>query len=139
MDNSDFKDSHNYLHSEITAKILQCFYLVYNHTGYGFEKNIYIKSLHIEFQKAGLKSETYKNVELYYQEHDIGNFTADMQVEDKVLIKIGTQEDLSQTDELVLYNHLKTSILEVGLLLNFGISPMQRRKTFLNDNKSNIS
>lgn len=127
------------MHSDITAKILQCFYQVYNHTGYGFDKSIYIKSLHIEFQKAGLKSETFKNVELYYQMQDIGNFTADMLVENKILINVGTQEELSQTDELILYNHLKTSILEVGLLLNFGISPMQRRKTFLNNNKSNIS
>ncbi len=139
MDNSDIKDKKQYLHSDITGKILQCFYQVYNRTGYGFNNHIYIKSLHIEFQKIGLKSEPFKTVEIYYQMQDVGNFTADIVIEDKILIKIGTNEELSQMDELVLYNHLKTSILEAGLLLNFGISPMQRRKTFSNNDKSNIS
>lgn len=139
MDNPDLKDNKQYLHSEITGKILQCFYHVYNHTGYGFDKVIYIKALQIEFQKSGLKSETFKNVEIYYQMQDIGDFTADIVVEDKVLIKIGIDESLSSRDELVLYNYLKTSILEVGLLLNFGTSPEQRRKTFSNNNKTNLS
>lgn len=139
MDSSDKKDKTQYLHSEITAKILQCFYRVFNHTGYGFDKGVYTKSLHIEFQKSGLKSETFKVVDIYYQMQDVGNFTADVVIEDKILIKIGTNEELSQTDELILYNHLKTSVLEVGLLLNFGVRPMQRRKTFLNNDKSNMS
>lgn len=139
MENFDLKDKQQYLHRDITGKILQCFYEVYNNTGYGFDKSIYIKALHIEFQKIGLKSETFKVVEIYYQMQDVGNFTADIVIEDKILIKIGTHEELFQTDELVLYNHLKTCIFEVGLLLNFGINPMQRRKTFLNDNKSNMS
>lgn len=139
MENSDLKDKTLYLHNELTGKILQCFYQVYNNTGYGFDKSIYIKGLHYEFQKIGIKSETYKNVEIFYQMQDVGNFTADIVAENKILIKTGIGEELLQTDELILYNHLKTSIFEVGLLLNFGINPMQRRKTFLNNNKSNIS
>ncbi len=139
MDNSDIKDKTQYLHSDITGKILQCFYQVFNYTGYGFDKAVYIKSLHIELQKIGLKSEMFKIVEIYYQMQDVGNFTAEIVVEDKILIKIGTNAELSQIEELILYNQLKTSILEVGLLLNFGITPMQRRKTFSNNNKSNIS
>ena len=111
MDILDKKDTPLYLHSEITGKILQCFYQVFNHTGYGFDKDVYIKSLHIEFQKNGLRSETFKVVEIYYQMQDVGNFTADIVVEDKILIKTGTREELSQTDELILYNKLKTSIL----------------------------
>jgi len=139
MDNSEKTDNNQYLHSDITGKILKCFYQVFNHTGYGFNKDIYIKSLHLEFQKNGLKSEISKNVEIFYQMKDVGNFSADIVVQDTILIKVGTSENLSQTDELVLYNHLKTCIFEVGLLLNFGITPLQRRKMFSNFNKSNMT
>ena len=56
-----------YLHSEITGKILQSYFQVYNNVGFGFDKTIYISSLHIEFQKSGLKSEINKPIEIYYQ------------------------------------------------------------------------
>lgn len=129
----------NYLHSEITGKVLHSFFQVYNNIGHGFEKLIYINSLQIELQKAGLKSEIGKPIEIYYQAIDVGNFTADIIVENSVLLKISNREDLSTTDEQVLYNQLKVSIMEVGLLLNFGLSPQQKRKVFTNDMKSNMS
>jgi GxxExxY protein len=129
----------NYLHSELTGKILQSFFHVYNHTGYGFEKLIYIHSLQIELQKAGIKSEINKLVEIYYQTKDVGNFIADIVVDEKILIKICTREELSNIDEQVLYNHLKVCILEVGLVLNFGLSPQHKRKVYTNDQKSNMS
>ncbi|MBU0661166.1 GxxExxY protein [Patescibacteria group bacterium] len=132
-------ENEKYLHSEITGKILQAFYQVFNNTGYGFDRSVYIKSLHIELQKAGLKSECNKTVEIYYQTKDIGNFISDIVVEDSVLLKICTKEELTSTDEQMLFNHLKVSILEVGLLLNFGISPQHKRKVYTNDRKCNMS
>lgn len=132
-------ENEKYLHSEISGKILQAFYQVFNHTGYGFDKSVYIKSLHIEIQKSGLKSECNKTIEIFYQTIDIGNFTADMVIENCVLIKVCTKEELSAIDEQILFNHLKVSILEVGLLLNFGIMPQHKRKVYTNNRKSNMS
>ncbi len=128
-----------YLHSDITGKILQAFYHVFNNTGYGFDKAVYINSLHIELQKAGLKSECNKTVEIYYQTIDIGNFAADMVIDNCVMLKVSTKEELSAIDEQILYNYLQVSILEVGLLLNFGIMPQHKRKIYTNNRKSNMS
>jgi GxxExxY protein len=128
-----------YLHSEIIGKILQAYFHVYSNVGYGFEKIVYINSLQIELQKTGLKSESNKTVEIYYQTIDIGNFTADIVVENSVLIKICNKEELSVSDEQILFNQLRVSILEVGLLLNFGMSPQHKRKIYTNDRKSNMS
>ena len=127
------------LHTEITGKILQAFFQVYNHVGFGFDRTIYISSLQIELNKTGLKSETNKPIEIYYQTIDVGNFTADIVVENSVLIKICNKEELSATDEQILYNHLKVSIMEVGLLLNFGLMPKHKRKVLPNVQKSNPS
>jgi GxxExxY protein len=127
------------LHSDITGKILQAFFQVYNQTGYGFDKIIYISSLQIELQKAGLKSESNKPTGIYYQTIDVGNYTADIVVEGSVLLKICNKEELSATDEQILFNQLKVSIMEVGLLLNFGLMPQHKRKVYTNDRKSNMS
>ena len=127
------------LHSDITGKILQTFFQVYNQIGYGFDKIIYISSLQIELQKAGLKSESNKPTGIYYQTIDVGNYTADIVVEGSVLIKICNKEELSATDEQILFNQLKVSIMEVGLLLNFGLMPQHKRKVYTNDRKSNMS
>jgi GxxExxY protein len=116
MDFGDFKDKKNLgvthsLHSEITGKILKSFYQTFNHTGYGFEKRIYINSLHIELQKTGLKSEIHKTIEIYYQAIDVGNYISDMVVEDKILVKISTHKELIPDDELILYNEGSVSII----------------------------
>jgi GxxExxY protein len=95
--------------------------------------------LQIELQKAGLKSESNKPTGIYYQTIDVGNYTADIVVEGSVLIKICNKEELSATDEQILFNQLKVSIMEVGLLLNFGLMPQHKRKVYTNDRKSNMS
>jgi GxxExxY protein len=129
----------SYIHSEITGKILQSFFQVYNHIGFGFEKTIYISSMQIEMQKQGLKSEINKLVEIYYQTIDVGNYTSDIVVENSILLKLCSKENISVIDEQILYNHLKVSVLEVGLLLNFGLTPQHKRKVCTNDRKSNMS
>lgn len=128
-----------YLHSEITGKILQSFFQVYNNIGFGFDKSIYIQSLQIELKRLGVKYEINKSEEIYYQAQDVGNFIADIIVEGIILIKVSGKEEISIIEEQVLYNHLKVSILEVGLLLNFGLTPQHKRKVYTNDRKSNIS
>jgi len=132
-------EDQQYLHSEITGKILKVFFQVFNHLGYGFEKSVYINSLHIELLKDGLKSECSKVTGIYYQTIDVGNFISDIVVEGKVLLKISTQEEISVIDEQVLHNHLKVCEYQVGLLLNFGIQPQHKRKAYLNERKSNVS
>ncbi len=128
-----------YLHAELTKEILRVFYHIYNNLGYGFDKTVYIKAIMIELRKSQLQSEFLKKVPIFYLANDLGNIIADIVVENKVLIKIETKEIIDTDSSLILYNHLHASDLEVGLLLNFGRMPEQKRKYCDNETKQNLS
>ena len=120
-----------YLHSEMTDKILKSFYEVYNQVGIGFEKSVYVKSLLISMKNAGLKREINQEKALYYSGEEVGKLRIDIFVEDKVLIKVTVEEKLQDKDVEILQNEVRLSEIEVGLLLNFGLVPEQRRKIYL--------
>jgi len=133
----DYTDS--FLHSEITGKIIQCFYQVYNGLGIGFSKKHYIHALINDLRKEGLPLEHNRLVELFYKGIDIGDFYVDILVERKILVYIETDNEISSLKGTYLYNKLKSSIYEDGLLLNFGVSPEHARKQIPNDTKYNAS
>lgn len=129
----------DFLHSDVTGKILQSFYLVYNGLGIGFSKKMYINSLMHELKKLGLSAESNKSIEIFYQQIDIGDIQVDILVNGIVLLEIETNNEIVVSNGQILYNKLRSSIYEVGLLLNFGQSPEHIRKIFTNDRKVNLS
>ena len=62
----------NYLHSDITSKILKAFYNVYNKLGFGFLEKVYEKSMLIELRNLGLKAENQKQIKVYYYDVEVG-------------------------------------------------------------------
>ncbi len=128
-----------YLHTEITSEILRIFYHIYNNLGYGFDKSKYIKAIMIELRKSELQCEVNKNVPIFYDANDLGDIIADIVVENKILLKIETKEIIDTDSSRVLYNYLHACELEVGLLLNFGKLPEQKRKFCDNATKQNLS
>ena len=128
-----------YLHSEITKQILRIFYCIYNNLGCGFDKSMYIKAMIIELRKSELQCEAYKNIPIFYQANDLGDIIVDIVVENRVLLKIETKEKIDTDSNRILYNFLHACDLEVGLLLNFGKMPEQKRKYCDNATKQNLS
>ncbi len=120
-----------YLHSDLTNKILRAYYSVYNELGYGFLESVYHNSMMIELKKLGLKCEKEKKIEVYYDGILVGNYIADIIVEDKVILELKAVSKLNPQHEVQLINYLKATGIKVGLLLNFGKKPQQRRKTWL--------
>ena len=129
----------NYLHSEITGKVLEAFYKVYNGLGIGFPKKVYINALVQGLRKAGLKGEQYKSMEIYYDQVDVGEIPADIVVEGLILLEVSNDDEISAPKGQVLYNKLRSGIYEVGLLLNFGQTPEHLRKVCTNDRKANLT
>ncbi len=117
-----------YLHKDLTAKIIELFYKVYNTLGYGFSEKIYEKALVLEMNKAGMNIELQEPVQVKYDGHIIGTYIPDMIVEEKVIIEIKAVAQLIPAHEAQLLNYLKASGKEVGLLLNFGQTPEIKRK-----------
>ena len=121
-----------YLHQELTAEIIRRFYIVYNTLGYGFLEKVYEKSLKIELEKAGFHVERQKPINVCYDNELVGEYFADLLVENKVIIELTAAETLCEEHEFQLINYLKATDIELGLLLNFGIKPEVKRKIFSN-------
>jgi len=136
----DFNENINkkYLHSEITAKILQGFYHIISKFGYGFGIEAFRKALTIELEFLGLKCEADELVELNYRDKKIGEFKIDILVEEKVNVMIISDDRNLRKSEIKLSNQLKNSKIEVGLLLKGQIDGEHKRLFFSNDNKQKI-
>ena len=109
-----------YLHFDITEKIIKCFYNVYYELGPGFLESVYEKALLIELIDFGLRCEAQKAIKVKYKGNVIGNFIADITVEDKIIIEIKAIEKLIPKHEAQIINYLKATGIKLGLLVNFG-------------------
>ncbi len=126
------------LYSEITDKIISSFYKVYNTLGYGFLEKVYENSLVIELKRSGLKVSQQQNIKVYYEDYVVGDYFADIIVNDQVVIEIKAAEGFREENRAQLINYLKATDKEVGLLLNFGKTPEFKRVIFTNDRKEII-
>lgn len=125
----------DYLFQDLTSKIISCFYKVYNKLGFGFLEKVYENALLIELTNSGLRVDRQKPINVYYENQLVGEYFADLIVDDKVIIELKAAEALIEEHELQLINYLKATDIEVGLLLNFGQKPEIRRKIFTNDRR----
>lgn len=123
------------LHKDITDKIIRTFYKVYNELGYGFLEKIYQNALYLELIKAGLHCQKQRQIKVYYKEQLVGEYYADLIVNDSVILELKAAEGLVVEHEYQLMNYLKATEIEVGMLLNFGKEPIFKRKVFTNKNK----
>lgn len=121
-----------YLHEELTSIIIKCFYAVYNQLGYGFLEKVYENALKIELESQGLIVEKQKPIKVHFRNNVVGEYFADLIVEDEVILELKAAETLCEEHELQLINYLKATDKEIGLLLNFGKKPQIKRKIFTN-------
>lgn len=124
------------LHKDLTDIILKTFYEVYNELGYGFLEKVYQNALLIELRNNGLTVTPQKRIKDYYKGDEVGDYYADLIVEDKIILELKAVEHIVEQFENQILNYLKGTDCEVGLLLNFGKRPEFRRKVFKNKRKT---
>ncbi|MCK4311277.1 MAG: GxxExxY protein [Candidatus Cloacimonetes bacterium] len=125
-------------YEKITEKIIKAFYNVYNSLGYGFLEKVYENALLIELRKLGLKCKRQVPIKVFYENQIIGEYIADILVENKIIIELKAIKQLTKQDEAQLLNYLSSTEIEVGLLFNFGEKPEFKRKIFDNERKTYI-
>lgn len=125
------------LHEEITSQIIKAFYKVNNTLGFGFLEKVYENSMKLELQNAGLKVEQQKNIRVSYNGVEVGDYYADLLINECVIVELKVAECLCEEHEAQLLNYLKATNVEVGLLMNFGKKAEFKRKIFTNENKIN--
>lgn len=123
------------IHKELTDQIIRSFYDVYNILGYGFLERVYQNALFLELKSRGLRVEHQKQIQVYYKKINVGEYYADLIVNDLVVIELKCASTLIEAHEKQLLNYLKSTRLEVGLLLNFGVVPEFKRKVFSQSRK----
>jgi len=128
-------DSTNIKHQEITDKIIKIFYKVYGQLGYGFLEKVYENAMMIQLKKEGLPASAQSPIKVSYEGEVVGEYFADILVDNKVIIEIKGVKSLASEHEAQLLNYLKATDVEVGILLNFGPKPEVKRKLFDNSRK----
>lgn len=128
-----------YQHFELTQEIIGTFYDVYNALGYGFLEKVYENALVIELRVRGFQVEQQKPISIQYRNQIIGEYYADILINDLIIIELKATKALAKEHEAQLLNYLKATRYEVGLLMNFGPQPKYKRKVFSNHNKPNLN
>ena len=115
---------------ELTKTVIGCAYKVYNVLGYGFLESVYEKAMLIELTKAGLRATSQKEVLVHYEGQIVGEFKADILVEDEaiIIVELKSVKMLEKAHEVQLVNYLAATQIDIGLLINFGEKSVQVKR-----------
>lgn len=127
-----------YKHSELTETVIGVFYDVYNELGFGFLESVYRKAMALALRDKGLKAAEEVAVSVFFRGMSVGDFRADLVINDVVLLELKTAEHIIAAHESQIINYLRATTLEVGLVLNFGPRPQVRRILLDNDRKHKV-
>jgi len=122
----------NLKYVELTEQIISCAYEVYKILGIGFLEKVYENAMIEELKSRGLKAESQRRITVRYKGHVIGDYFADIVVEDVIIVELKALDKLNDINELQIKNYLKATGIEVGLLINFGKSVEVKRKYIQN-------
>lgn len=120
---------------ELIDIILKQFYRVYNDLGHGFLERVYQNALYFALIDIGLKCEAGKSIKIYHDGHVVGDYRADLIVENCIILELKACEELNPPHEAQLINYLKATEIEIGYLLNFGKKATFCRKIYSNNRK----
>lgn len=106
-------------YKDLTESIIGCAYRVHNKMGFGFLESVYEKCLLIELKRAGLQAEAQRSITVYYENEVVGEFVADVIVEDAIILELKSVRRVVKAHEIQLVNYLTAIRNDVGLIINF--------------------
>lgn len=115
-------------YKNVTETIIGCAYRVYNKMGFGFLESVYEKCLLIELLKAGMDAESQKPITVYYDDEIVGEFAADIIVNDTIILELKSVRRVVKAHEVQLVNYLVATEKPIGLILNFGESKVEVKR-----------
>jgi GxxExxY protein len=113
---------------DITENIIGSAFEVHKTLGYGFLEKVYQKALQAELQQRGLQVVSEQKIKVYYKGIIVGDYEADLLVENSVLVEIKVTPFYNKENEAQLLNELKATQVGVGLLLNFGRTKVEFKR-----------
>lgn len=123
------------LEQKLSNQVIHCYYKVYNTLGYGFLEKVYENALYYELSYNGISCKRQCPIKVYYANTSVGEYFADIIVEDRIILELKAVDFLIPEHEYQLINYLKATEIELGILMNFGKEPKFIRKVFSNERK----
>jgi GxxExxY protein len=118
--NTNTSSSKTLPYADITEKILEAAFEVSKELGSGFLESVYKNAMAIVLCARGLKVELEKPISVLFREQQVGQFYADLLVNDKIIVELKAVSALTPEHVAQTINYLKATGIEVGLLINFG-------------------
>ncbi|NGP89796.1 GxxExxY protein [Fodinibius halophilus] len=120
-----------YKHHKLTRKIIKGYYGVYNELGTGFLESVYESAMLFTLKnELGMDVKSQVPITVYFRDIIVGEFRADLVVENKVIVELKAVSILLSEHKAQLINYLKATDIELGLLMNFGDEPEFKRFIF---------
>lgn len=108
------------IHKELSYKIVGLAMQVHTELGFGFVEKVYENALMILFRENGIKAEQQVPIKVYFHGQIIGEYVADILVEDSIILELKAQTHILDKHKVQTLNYLKATNLKLGILLNFG-------------------
>ena len=118
------------MNEELTGKIIGCAMKVHRVLGPGFLESVYQKALLHELRKSGVKAQGEKPIAVLYDSVVVGDFSADLLVEEQIIVELKAVERLCSAHEVQTVNYLTATGLDIGLLINFGAGSLEFKRKF---------
>jgi len=125
--------------NDLTGKIIGLAMKVHRILGPGFLESVYQKALVYELAKAGLKIESDKLIQVRYEGIIVGDFKADLFINEILVVELKAVSGLIIEHEVQLVNYLTATGKDIGLLINFGARSLEFKKKFRTPKIEDIS
>ena len=116
------------IHKELAYRIVGCAMEVHRELGYGFLEKVYENALMVLLKKEGIEAKQQYPISVHFEGVVVGEYFADILVENKILIELKTVERMTNAHYAQLLNYLKATGIQLGLLVNFGPRKLEYKR-----------
>jgi GxxExxY protein len=127
------------MNDQLTEKVIGAAYHVHNQLGFGFLESVYEKALSIELNKLNIQHESQFPVQAFYDDQVAGDFVCDLLVEKCLILELKSVKQMAVAHEVQLVNYLNATMIDIGLLINFGPSKVEVKRKYRNTKSANES
>jgi len=116
------------LYKDLSYKIVGLAMRVHSKLGYGFLEKVYENALMVLFRREGIEAKQQAPITVYFEEEVVGNYYADILVEDKVILEIKSVENIIDAHIAQTLNYLKATGLRLAIILNFSKEKLKYKR-----------